>query len=188
VIGTQRQRNIAGLVIFTFLLIAWSSFLYFAGPGFLIEAVGVQNGYILGFLVAAIGGVSTVTSISFYSLVTALAAGGLNPFLLGPIMGTGVTIGDTIFFYLGRTGRHSLPDRLQHHVDQTLEWAYEQPKGTVHLLVFSWAAFMPLPNDLITVPSGISRFEPEVILPFVLLGNITFTTLLALVVRYGFAA
>lgn len=187
-IGTSRQRNIAALTTVIIFLIGWSSFLYFVGPTFLINAIGVQNGYILGFIVAAVGGVSTITSVSFYSLVTALAAGGLNPFLLGLVMGTGVTIGDTIFFYLGKTGRHSLPDQVQHHVDQGLEWAYNRPKGTVHLLIFLWAAFMPLPNDLITVPSGVSRFKPHEIMPFILAGNIVFTTLLALVVRYGFAA
>jgi membrane protein YqaA with SNARE-associated domain len=182
---TDRQRRIIGLSIFATLLIGWSIFLYFAGPTYLVETIGVTNGYLLGFLVAAIGGVSTATSISFYSVVTALAAGGLNPFGLGLIMGTGVSIGDSIFFYLGKTGRHTLHHRIQHHVDKALDWAYDQNIRLVHVIVFAWAAFMPLPNDIITVPSGISRFHAKDILPSILAGNIVFTTLLALVVRSG---
>lgn len=183
---TERQRRLIGLGVFVTLLIAWSFFLYLAGPTYLVEAIGVRNGYLLGFLVAAIGGVSTATSISYYSVVAALAAGGLNPYALGVVMGTGVSIGDTIFFYLGKTGRHSLPHKLQYHVDRTLEWAYEQDLRLVRVLVFVWAAFMPLPNDILTVPAGISRFRPRDILPFLLAGNIVFTTILGLVVKHGF--
>lgn len=181
----RRRRNFYLLSILVLLILAWSLLLYLTGPAELVEAIGVRNGYILGFLVAAIGGVSTVTSISFYSVVTALAAGGLNPFLLGLVMGTGVTIGDSLFFYLGRTGRRTLPDKIQYHVDQALEWAYDQRRGTIHVLIFAWAAFMPLPNDLITIPSGMSKLRAVEILPFILAGNITFTTLLALVMQSG---
>lgn len=182
----SRQRRVAGFIAFITIILAWSTFLIFVGPTYLIEAIGVENGYVLGFLVAAIGGVSTVTSFTYYTIVTILAAGGLNPFLLGVIMGSGVTVGDTIFFYLGKTGRHTVTHRFQDHIDDALDWAYKQRLSVVHSLVFIWAAFTPLPNDILTVSAGVGRFKARNIIPFLLLGNIVFTTLLALVVRYGF--
>jgi membrane protein YqaA with SNARE-associated domain len=182
----QRKRRLWKLVVFIVLVTFWSTFLFFAGPTYIVDVLGVRNGYLLGFIIAAVGGVSTATSVSYFSIVTALAASGLNPFFLGLIMGAGVSIGDTMFFYLGRTGRRSVPEEWDERLDAVLEWLYQRPDWVLSAGVFVWAGFTPFPNDILTIGTGIGNFEAKQILPFILAGNIVFTTLLALWVGVAF--
>lgn len=106
--------------IFTILLVIilfWSYIFYFYTPEELVSKIGVTNGYIFLFLSAALGGVSTLTSSSFYTTVFTLVSGGLNPFLVGLVGGVGVTIGDCIFYYLGYKGKKVTSKKFNERIE-----------------------------------------------------------------------
>jgi len=53
---------------------------------------------------------SSITGVSYAATIVTLAAGGLNPLLLGLASGLGISIGDTIYYFLGRQGRTATAD------------------------------------------------------------------------------
>ena len=65
------------------------------------------------FLIAALGGLNSVTGGVLYTSIATFAAGGASPWLLGLVAGVGITIGDIIMFTLLRTGVKSLNERAQ---------------------------------------------------------------------------
>jgi hypothetical protein len=60
----------------------WIVLLKYFSPAEIVEVIGVKNGYVLMFLVAALGGLSTLSSASFVAIVVTLSLGGLDPILL----------------------------------------------------------------------------------------------------------
>jgi membrane protein DedA with SNARE-associated domain len=158
------------------LLLLWILLLQFISPEELVEVVGAK-GYLLLFLVAAVGGVSFLTASSYFALVLTLAAGGLNPLLLGIIGGIGVTIGDTLFFLFGTHGRELLSEKLERRMTAFGAWLRKGPPFIVPLAVYVYAAFTPFPNELITVSLGLAGTRWPRVLPALLLGNITITAL-----------
>ncbi len=95
----KRYFIFAGILIF---IIAWILILNSISPDSIVAKIGVGNSYIILFLISAIGGVSSISASSYYLAVSVFASGGLNPVFLGLVGGVGVTIGDSLFFYLGK--------------------------------------------------------------------------------------
>src|SRR5262245_31579144 len=81
-----------------------SVFFYFSSPDKLVSFVGVQNAYLLIFVLALIGGLSTFAGVPYHLVLIALAAGGLNPLLLGLCTAFGVMLGDTTSYFIGHRG------------------------------------------------------------------------------------
>lgn len=98
----KRYFIFAGILIF---IIVWILILNSISPDSIVAKIGVGNSYLILFLISAIGGVSSISASSYYLAVTVFASGGLSPVFLGLVGGVGVTIGDSLFFYLGKKGQ-----------------------------------------------------------------------------------
>lgn len=166
-------------------LLAWSALLFFVGPRAIVEYIGVENGYLVAFLVAAFGGLSSVSSASFYATLVTLAAGGLDPVMLGVIAGTGVTIGDCLFFYLGHTGGDLLTGRMKRFFERLSAWLQKGPGWVVPVIVFIYAGFTPLPNDILTISLAMAKIRWQRIILPLWAGNIILVILIAEAVRHG---
>jgi membrane protein YqaA with SNARE-associated domain len=160
-------------------IILWSIILIVVGPDAIVDRVGVTNGYILVFLVAAVGGASTISSASFYATIITLASGGLNPLALGIIAGTGLTIGDSLFFYFGKKGRDIAPERFQDRIDRLTLWFKAQEDRQIQVFAFTYAGFVPLPNEILTISISLSGYPYRKIIGPILLGNMTLMSIIA---------
>ena len=120
--GVKLRRSLIFLGVLLFVL-AWILIINFISPDAIVAKIGARNGYIILFLISAIGGVSSATASSYYLAVSVLAAGGLNPILLGIIGGVGVTIGDSLFFLLGRKGQQFSTKKL-HEKSEKIKLKY----------------------------------------------------------------
>ncbi|MEX0932939.1 MAG: VTT domain-containing protein [Candidatus Pacearchaeota archaeon] len=168
-----------------FFVALWIFILRLFTPTEIISRMGVNNIYIILFLIASIGGVSSFTASSYYVAIPILVAGGLDPLILAFIGGTGITIGDSLFFYLGKKGRSISSTEFYNKTEKFVNWINRSPKGVVPLGVYFFTGFTPLPNDLLTIPLGYSGYPYKKIILPLWLGNITATLLLALVSIYG---
>lgn len=178
----RRQRRFVFFVLLGFLLL-WGLLLHYIGPSAIVSWIGADHGYLVVFLVAAFGGVSSLTAPSYFTTIVTMAAGGLDPILLGVLGGIGVTIGDSLFFFFGRNGRVILPDRWQRRLDRFGQWLKRGPRWAIPLAMFLYAALTPFPNEFMTISIGLTgtRYR-RIILPL-LLGNITITIAIAWFVR-----
>ncbi|MBW2997041.1 VTT domain-containing protein [Candidatus Woesearchaeota archaeon] len=181
----KRTRNYALFFILLIFIVFWSALLYFITPQELVEIIGVKNGYILSFLFGVFGEAATLTAISYYPAIITLAAGGLNPFLLGVIAGTGMTIGNSLYFYFGVQGRGIMPERLEKRAERLLEWINKRPRWLVQILIFLYVGFTPFPNNLLTVSGGVAGYPFKRIIVPLLLGNIVLTSSLAYLTALG---
>lgn len=165
------------------IIIFWSSFLFFVGPATLLSWLGDNNALLITFLVATFGGVSIFTAISFYSALAAFVAAGVNPYQLGIVGGVGLTLGDSLFYYLGYSGRQVLYGKPKEWANELSNWLLKKPLWMIPLVTFIYATAVPLPNDILTVSLGFSHVKYKRILLPLLLGNILFTIFIVFVVR-----
>lgn len=174
----MRKRYYTLLVIIA-LIIGWSILLTYTPPTEIVEAIGAQNSLLIAFLVSALGGVSTVTSVNFYAVVITLASGGANTIALGVVAGLGITIGDSLFYYLGTQGHDLLSGRVRRWADDLHRWINDQHEWIVQVIAYVYTGLTPLPNDVLTVSLGLAEYSYRRLLPALLLGNITLTILVA---------
>lgn len=179
-ISNTYQRGI--LIFCTLLLsvVAWIVLLHYISPTELVERIGVQNGYLVMFLVATFGGVSSFTGVSYVATVLTLSAGGLNPFLLALSSGLGITISDSLFFWLGRHADSIISSSwLRTRIDRIATWLGKRRPLTVAMFIYLYTAFTPLPNDILTGMLGLTKQPYRLVIVALTLGNATFAFLLA---------
>src|SRR4029078_4255670 len=99
-------------------------FVYFT-PDELINWVGVKNAYVLIFVVAIAGGFTTFNVIPYHLVLITLAVGGLNPFLIRFLAASGVTLGDSTSYFVGRQGRVLLSAKTNKWFDRIYQVSKE---------------------------------------------------------------
>lgn len=166
-------------VVSIVLFVGFSLLLFvYTDPDQIVQWVGVDNAYLLIFVVAIAGGFTTLNIIPYHLLLISLALAGLNPFLLGFLAATGVTLGDTTSYFVGYQGRKLLPEGATKWFDRIHRASGDNPRLFM-LLCFLYSTFMPTSNDLLTIPAGIARIPFWRIMLPLLFGNIIFDTTLA---------
>jgi uncharacterized membrane protein YdjX (TVP38/TMEM64 family) len=131
------------------------------------------------------GEAATLTALSYYPTVITLAAGGLNPFLLGLIAGAGMTVGNSLYFYLGLKGRGIMSERLEKRAERLLEWINKRPRWLVQILIFLYVGFTPFPNNLLTASGGVTNYPFKRMIIPLFLGNVVLTFSIAYLTSLG---
>ncbi len=181
----KRTRNIIGFSILILLLAFWIVLFRYVNPQVIVAKIGAANGYLILFLLGALGGVSIFTGPSYFIALTTLAIGGLNPFLLGLAGGLGVTIGDSVIFLLGVSAGKKAPEGFQKKLEALEKRTKNKPDWLVNLILYLYIGFTPLPNELATIALGLIGYKKKTIIVFLLLGNITSGVLTAILIRFG---
>jgi len=181
----KKKKNILTFSIFIGLSIFWIFIFLYINPQSIVARLGATSGYTILFLLGVIGGASTFTAPSYFIALTTLSVGGLNPFLLGLAGGLGITIGDTVIFFIGLSAGRKAPEKFKNRLEKMEKRIEKKPKWLINLLVYSYIGFTPLPNEIITISMGLLRHKKRTILTLLLLGNITSGILGALLVHYG---
>jgi membrane protein YqaA with SNARE-associated domain len=176
----SRKRTLFIAFLLVLKVAAWTWLLSTVGADRIVEFIGAENGYVVMFLVALLGGLSTFTSVTYFAMLLTLASSGLNPVFLAIASSMGVSIGDAIFYYIGYLGlRQIAAGRVQRLIVRMSTWLEYKPKLFIFAVVYSYAAFTPLPNDVLAMILGAARQRLVLILPALILGNFTLVLLLA---------
>jgi membrane protein DedA with SNARE-associated domain len=181
----RRSKNIFGALFVLLLFAVWLFLLYSFKPTEIVDIVGTENSYILVFVLAIIGGTSVLFPFPYYLVVFTLGSGGLNPFLIGLLAGTGVAMGDSTSYLIGYSGREIITGKIQKIFNRLHKWCMKKPKAVTFLFLYLYSSFMPLPNDVIVMPMGMARFPYLKLIIPLWLGNVTFNIAVALTGFYG---
>lgn len=166
----------------------WTLLMLLIGPRTFVEFIGVENSYVVIFLIAASGGLSSLTATSFYTLLATFAAAGLNPLLLGVAGGLGLVIGDSLFFAFGRNGVQALPPHVRLRTEKVAKWLESKPAWMVPLVVFLYAGFTPLPNDILMILVALTGTKYRRIIVPLIVGDIINVSISALLFAAGYGA
>lgn len=150
------------------------------GPDAIVAYIGAENGYYIMFLLALFGGVSSFTGVTYVASIITLASAGLNPLGLALASGLAITIGDTIYYLIGRHGLRELTvSRFSAKIEAITEKIAKKPRWMLALGVYIYTAFTPFPNDVLTILLGTTKQPFMVVIPALTLGNATLTYLIA---------
>lgn len=177
------QRTLLALLGFVLFILALTTLFIYISPEEIVQYLGVQNGYILVFLVSLFGGFSGAGSLTFISLVITLAVGGINPVNLGIVSGIGLAIGDTVMFYAGSVGRNLIKGEWNEKISRLT--AYVNKRNSLKKFIpfgaYLYMSLAPLPNDVLLLFLAGIRYPLKKMVWVIILGDITFALLLALV-------
>ncbi|MBN2198199.1 hypothetical protein JW698_03390 [Candidatus Wolfebacteria bacterium] len=175
------KRNIFFVLIFL-IIVAFIFLIHFIGIEKIIEKIGVNNIYIIVFLTAFLGGASSFSSTSYFFFLITLAINGLNPFLLGLIGGTGLTLSDPLFFYFGIHGRSfvSQNKKIKNLIVYLTEWIKKKPKWVIPVFIFLYSGFTLLPSDILSFSLALLHYPFKKFIFFIFLANVNFAILISL--------
>ena len=160
-------------------------FLIYSSPNVLVGFIGTDNAYLLMFILAFFGGLTTFSGIPYHIILITLALGGLNLFLLGFSAAMGVMVGDSTSYFVGYQGSAILPESVKKILQPIRSFAKNYPK-TLPVIFFSYGALIPFSNDFIVISMGLSKYPFwKVMLPLGV-GTIFFNVMLAFLAKYAY--
>ncbi len=144
----------------------------------IVRGLVLRYGYAGVFVVALISGFNLLVPVPAFAFVPLFIAAGLDfAAVLGFIV-AGVTVADMAGFFLGRAGR-GFDAVLHAKAVRRLEKFRARHRAAPLVVLALYAAFAPLPNQVVMVPLGLMGYAAyEVFLPL-LAGNFIFNALAA---------
>lgn len=128
------------------------------------------------FAAAAVSGFNLLVPIPVVGFFPLLMEAGLHPAIAVLIIGAGMTVGDMVGYLLGRAGR-KIVDKP--HWMARMERVQERHRIAPYALLFLYAAFVPLPNELIVIPMALIGCRWIGVFGAALGGNLIFNSLAA---------
>ncbi len=144
-----------------------------------IRAVVANYGYWGVFFLAFISGFNLLVPIPAIAFMPLYIVSGLHFFSTIIIVTLGMVAADSLAFALGRLGKHlalHLTQGESRILEQLEKWRLRYPSSPL-LFVFLFAAFVPLPNELVLLPLGLLGYRFLIVLPLVMGGNLIFNYL-----------
>ncbi len=167
-------------------IIVFSVILFiYVDPQNLINFVGLENAYLMMFLTAFLGGLSTFNFIPYYSVVLLLVNAGLNPFYVGATSAVGVMCGDSFSYFMGYSGGEIIPTNLKNFLNKVSSVAISKPKMFI-LGSFLYGCISPFSNDFITISAGIAHIPYRKVMIPLALGNLVFNISFSFLAVYGY--
>lgn len=145
-------------------------------------------GYAGLFAASVVSGFNLVAPIPVALFYPALIESGFTPLPTVLTIAAGMTGGDLLGYMVGNTTRDVAGPRLA-RVRVVLERMLGALRSRHRLLpyglLFLYAAFVPLPNELVVIPLAFMRYSLPGVMIAVLCGNIVFTPLVAFLAALG---
>ncbi len=158
-------------------LVVWVNQYAIANDG--VRVLATKLGYPGMFLAAAISGFNLLIPIPVISFYPFFLSAGFHPVLTVVVIAIGMSLGDTIGYIIGKAGRGADVKPVKHLIT-LLERVHHKHRYLPYVAMFLYAAFVPLPNELLVIPLALMGMRLVPILVVVALGNIVFNTLAAL--------
>lgn len=182
---SSRRKDIMVAGLLLMIILAWSVLLIYYPPEKIVEFLGVQNTYLVVFLLAAIGGVSAFTSTSFYTALVTISLAGITPIYLALFASVGLTLGDIVFYILGKKGKSCVTPNYGNYINGLLQFVEKVSDRAIMILIFFYS-LTPLPSDILAIVLAIVGFPLKKMIPPLLAGNFALTLILAELAIYGY--
>lgn len=155
-------------------LVVWVN--EYAAANLEVVAAVQRFGYAGLFAVSAVSGFNLLVPIPIIAFFPFLMQAGLAPAPALIVIASGMTVGDLVGFLLGRAGR-KLVERP--HWLVRLERLQARHRLAPYVLLFLYAAFIPLPNELVVIPMALIGCRMLGVVGAALGGNLIFNSLAA---------
>ncbi|MBW3555166.1 MAG: hypothetical protein KY466_16790 [Gemmatimonadetes bacterium] len=172
----RRRAVQLGALALVVALIVWAN-LYAAEHDFVRE-LARRFGYPGLFLGAAISGFNLIVPIPVIAFFPFFMEVGFQPIPTVATIALGMTTGDLVGYLLGRTTREVFAPRARGMMAR-LERLREQHRVLPFVVMFLYAAFAPVPNEVLVIPLAFLRYPLIGIFTAVLAGNTIFNALVA---------
>jgi membrane protein YqaA with SNARE-associated domain len=176
--------NLIRILLLLF-FISFSFLFYYYSPEKIINFIGVENAYILMFILALVGGMTTFSGVPYHVILIMLASGGLNPFYIGLSSSFGVMLGDTTSYYVGYSGGHIVPKKIQNNLQKFCSYCLSHPR-ILPIAFLLYGSLVPLSNDFIVISMGLARFPFWRVMIPLGIGNLIFNISLAYLSVYAY--
>lgn len=170
-------------ILLILITLGWVVLLRYIPPEEMVQKIGIQNTYLVAFIMAVICGFSSFTGSTFYIAIAALSHGGANFLLLGLAGGIGLCISDFVFYYVVVKGKHVIDKHWAGLSEWMKKWVTKSPEWATKGFVFLYSGFFPIPNDVMTVALAVAGMPFKKIAPYLFAGDIVSTILLAYLSR-----
>jgi membrane protein YqaA with SNARE-associated domain len=149
----------------------------------MITQIVASLGYVGLFSISIVSGFNVVVPIPVILFIETFLASGLHFWGIIVVISIGMTVGDTIGYLLGSTGRRVIGlGGKENKILQKLERFRSKNKGLPLVFMFFYAAFVPAPNELIVVPLALMGYRFSHLFVSVLIGNFIFNALATLTI------
>jgi hypothetical protein len=178
---TKAKKLYSSIAIIFSLLLGWALFFHYYPVEKIVSDIGIQNTYLAAFAFSVIGGFSFITGTSLYAALIALARGGVNPYILGVIAGLGIFLSDTLFYFVAvkmRSVITSITYKWERVFRRIWKVVYQMPPWVVYAGIFCYAAFSPIPNDILLAVLALSGYQYREFAVFLFLGDMVMSMLL----------
>ena len=165
-----------GIALFIILI---NLVVFFFSPEEVVKKVGIENVYLVAFIIASVGGLSTLTGAVVLTSIATFSAGGANPLLLALSAGAGIFLSDTIFYFLVQYGRKAIPKTWEKALEKARMWIVKHPDWMVLLFSYLYVSFTPFPNDLLMIALVIGCYPYRKIVGPLVAGSLTVAFLTA---------
>lgn len=157
-----------------FLLLFIGFAFYFASLAKESEALRTliaSYGYVGIFIISVISGFNLVVPVPAISFLPLFLESGLNYWITITIITVGMTSADIVAYFLGDLGKKFIPTTLGQKLESKITLIHEKYHWAPLLIMFVYAAVVPLPNELLLIPLGFLNYRLVHILPAVFAGN-----------------
>jgi len=168
-----RIAGLIGVIVLAFYLA------YLASENEVIQEMVASYGYTGIFFVAIISGFNLLVPIPAASLIPLFIESGFSfwPSIL--VISLGMTTADTIAFILARAGKLIVTESFGKRIFERFSSLREKYYRSPLVFLLFWAAFAPLPNEILLVPAAFLGYSFKHVIPVVFVGNFIFNILFA---------
>jgi len=142
-----------------------------------IRNLTYDYGYFGLFFVAMASGFNLLVPVPAVSFIPLFVESGLSLWISILVITLGMTMADVFAYALTKMGKLIAVDSLGEAKFQKFEIMSQKYQKSPRLILFLFAAFIPLPNELIVIPAALMGYGFGHIIPAVFLGNALFNIL-----------
>ncbi len=156
-----------------------------------LRETAAAAGYAGLFAASVISGFNLVAPVPIAVFYPFLIESGFAPLPTLVTIAAGMTCGDFLGYMVGNTARDLAGPRLTRlkaRLATLLESLSARHRLLPYGLLFVYAGFAPIPNELVVIPLAFMRYSLVGVMAAVLCGNVIFNSLTALGVSWVFGA
>ena len=138
-------------------------------------------GYLGALIVAAVSGFNVLLPIPVVAFFPLFLAAGLDFWILLITVTVGMTLGDSVGYLLGNTGRRLVdPKTARSRAFKVVESFRKRHVWAPYVLLFLYVSFAPAPNEILVIPMAFAGYKFRYMFPIILVGNFVFNLITAI--------
>lgn len=142
-----------------------------------IKNIVGNYGYIGIFIISVMSGFNLVVPIPAVSFLPLFLESGLDYWTTIAIMSAGMTLSDSVAYFLGDFGKKIIPSLVNKKLEKKIKLIHEKYNWAPLVLLFLFASVAPFPNEVLLVPFAFLNYRFIHLLPIIFIGNSVFNFL-----------